>query len=221
MTCEITSTVLVTLVVRSVFGPDWPVVLLTIAAMVVVSYVFVGVGPRTLGRQHPYRVALLLAVPVRALGRVFGPLASLLILFGNAVTPGRGFRDGPFSFSSEAELRELVDMAERGGVVEHDEREMIQSVFDLGDTIAREVMVPRTEIVWIEHTKTVPQAMALALRSGFSRIPVIGENVDDIIGVVYLKDLARRSQDSERARTTTGRRGDAAADPRAGVQAGQ
>ena len=57
-------------------------------------------------------------------------------------------------------------------------------------------MVPRTEIVWIEHTKTVPQAMALALRSGFSRIPVIGENVDDIIGVVYLKDLARRSQDS-------------------------
>ena len=194
MTCEVTSTVLVTLVVRSVFGPDWPVVLLTIAAMVVVSYVFVGVGPRTLGRQHPYRVALSLAVPVRALGRVFGPLASLLILFGNAVTPGRGFRDGPFSFSSEAELRELVDMAERGGVVEHDEREMIQSVFDLGDTIAREVMVPRTEIVWIEHTKTVPQAMALALRSGFSRIPVIGENVDDIIGVVYLKDLARRSQ---------------------------
>ena len=203
MTCEVTSTVLVTIVARSVFGPDWPVVLLTIAAMVVVSYVFVGVGPRTLGRQHPYRVALLLAVPVRALGRVFGPLASLLILFGNAVTPGRGFRDGPFSFSSEAELRELVDMAERGGVVEHDEREMIQSVFDLGDTIAREVMVPRTEIVWIEHTKTVPQAMALALRSGFSRIPVIGENVDDIIGVVYLKDLARRSQDSERARTTT------------------
>jgi len=192
MTCEITSTVLVTLVVRSVFGPDWPVVLLTIGVMVVVSYVFVGVGPRTLGRQHPYRVALLLAAPVRVLGRVFGPLASLLILFGNAVTPGRGFRDGPFSFSSEAELRELVDVAERGGVVEHDEREMIQSVFELGNTIAREVMVPRTEIVWIERTKTVPQALALALRSGFSRIPVIGENVDDIIGVVYLKDMARQ-----------------------------
>jgi CBS domain containing-hemolysin-like protein len=200
MTCEVTSTVLVTLVGRSVFGPDWPVVLLTIGAMVVVSYVFVGVGPRTLGRQHPYRVALLLAGTVRVLGQVFGPLSSLLILFGNAVTPGRGFRDGPFS--SEVELRELVDMAERRGVVEHDEREMIQSVFELGDTIAREVMVPRTEIVWVERTKTVPQGMALALRSGFSRIPVIGENVDDIIGVVYLKDLARRAQDSERARTT-------------------
>ncbi len=87
-------------------------------------------------------------------------------------------------------------------MVEHGERQMIQSVFELGDTIAREVMVPRTEVVWIEQTKTVPQALALALRSGFSRIPVVGENVDDVVGIVYLKDLARRAQDSERARTT-------------------
>jgi CBS domain containing-hemolysin-like protein len=71
---------------------------------------------------------------------------------------------------------------------------MIHSVFELGDTIAREVMVPRTEVVWIERTKTVRQALALALRSGFSRIPVIGENVDDVVGVVYLKDLVRRAQ---------------------------
>jgi CBS domain containing-hemolysin-like protein len=71
---------------------------------------------------------------------------------------------------------------------------MIHSVFELGDTIAREVMVPRTDVVWIERTKSVRQALALALRSGFSRIPVIGENVDDVVGVVYLKDLVRRSQ---------------------------
>ena len=112
-------------------------------------------------------------------------------------------------------------MAEQRGVVEHGERQMIQSVFELGDTIAREVMVPRTEIVWIERTKTVPQALALALRSGFSRIPVIGENVDDIIGVVYLKDLARRGQDPERARTTTVDEVMRPADLRAGVQAGR
>ena len=146
--------------------------------MVVVSYAIVGVGPRTIGRQHPNAVALAGAGAVRVLGQVFNPLASLLTLFGNAITPGRGFRDGPFS--SEVELRELVDMAEERGVVEHGEREMIQSVFELGDTIAREVMVPRTEVVWIERTKTVPQALALALRSGFSRIPVTGENADDI-----------------------------------------
>ena len=198
--CELTATVLAAVVARSQFGTRWPVPTVTIAIMVVISYAVIGVGPRTLGRQHPNAVALAGAGAVKALGRVFGPLASLLTLFGNAITPGRGFRDGPFS--SEIELRELVDMAEQRGVVEHGEREMIQSVFALGDTIAREVMVPRTDVVWIEHTKTVPQALALALRSGFSRLPVTGESADDVLGVAYLKDLARRAQDAERARTT-------------------
>jgi CBS domain containing-hemolysin-like protein len=197
LTCELTATVLVTIVARAWLGSSWPVPVLTVALMVFISYALVGVGPRTIGRQHPNRVALAGAPAVYLLGRVFGPLASLLTLVGNALTPGRGFRDGPFS--SEVELRELVDMAEQRGVVEHGERQMIQSVFELGDTIAREVMVPRTEIVWIERAKSVPQAMALALRSGFSRIPVIGENLDDVVGITYLKDLARRGQDAERA----------------------
>ncbi len=201
VTCELTATVLATIVARSQFGGHWPVPLITVLAMVVISYALVGVGPRTIGRQHPNAVALAGAQAVRILGRVFNPLATLLTLFGNAITPGRGFRDGPFA--SEVELRELVDMAEERGVVERREREMIQSVFELGDTIAREVMVPRTEVVWIERTKTVPQGLALALRSGFSRIPVTGDNVDDVVGVVYLKDLARRAQDVETARATT------------------
>ncbi|MCW2529724.1 MAG: conserved rane protein of unknown function [Pseudonocardiales bacterium] len=200
MTAELTATVLVTIFARATIGTRWYVTLLTVLVMVVVTYVLIGVGPRTLGRQHPYRVALASSGVVRLLGSFFGPLSSLLIVLGNAVTPGRGFREGPFS--SEVELRELVDMAEARGVVEHGERDMIQSVFELGDTIAREVMVPRTEVVWIERDKTVPQGLALALRSGYSRIPVIGENVDDVIGVVYLKDLARRAQDAENARAT-------------------
>jgi CBS domain containing-hemolysin-like protein len=132
---------------------------------------------------------------VRWLGRALGPLASLLIWVGNAVTPGRGFREGPFAPPQGAdmtvELRELVDLAEQRGMVEHGERDMIHSVFQLGDTVAREVMVPRTEMVWIEAHKTIQQGLALALRSGFSRIPVIGASVDDVLGVVYLKDLAR------------------------------
>ncbi len=200
MACELTATVLVTIVARSQFGARWPVPLLTVAVMIVICYVLIGVGPRTLGRQHPNSVALAGATAVRILGRLFNPLAALLVLTGNALTPGRGLRHGPFA--SEVELRELVDMAEQRGVVEHDERQMIQSVFDLSDTIAREVMVPRTEVVWIERGKTVRQALALALRSGFSRIPVVGDSADDVLGVAYLKDLARRAQDSERARTT-------------------
>ena len=196
--CETLATVLVTVVLYDVWGSGWETILSAAAVMIVVSYVLVGVGPRTLGRQHAYGIALASAGLVRLLGRVLGPVATLLILVGNMITPGRGFRDGPFS--SEVELRELVDMAEERGVVESGERNMIHSVFELGDTIAREVMVPRTDVVWIERTKTVRQALALALRSGFSRLPVIGENVDDVVGVVYLKDLVRRSQNASEAR---------------------
>ncbi|HEY2043968.1 MAG TPA: hemolysin family protein [Jatrophihabitans sp.] len=197
---EVTATVFATVAAASEWGSHWPVVLSTIVVMVLVSYVLIGVGPRTIGRQHAYRVALLGSGVVLILGRLFGPLASLLILLGNAITPGKGYREGPFS--SEVEIRELVDLAEARGVVERGEREMIQSVFELGDTIAREVMVPRTDVVWIESTKTVPQALALALRSGFSRIPVVADNVDDVVGIVYLKDLVRRAQDNERAKQT-------------------
>jgi CBS domain containing-hemolysin-like protein len=200
VTCELTATVLATLFASAQWGGDWPVIVYTVAVMVVVSYVLIGVGPRTIGRQHPYSVALGSSGVVNFLGRIFNPLAGILIVLGNAMTPGRGFREGPFS--SEVEIRELVDLAEERGVVEHGERQMIQSVFELGDTIAREVMVPRTDLVCVEGSKTVPQALALALRSGFSRIPVIGENVDDIVGVVYLKDLAGRAQDPDRARVT-------------------
>src|SRR3712207_6200289 len=190
--CEMTAAVLVADVFFQLFDSVALGVLSAAGVMTVVSYVLVGVGPRTLGRQHAYAIALATAGAVRVLGRVLGPVATLLIFVGNAITPGRGFRDGPFS--SEVELRELVDMAEERGVVESGERNMIHSVFELGDTIAREVMVPRTDVVYIERTKTVRQALALALRSGFSRVPVIGENVDDVVGVVYLKDLVRRSQ---------------------------
>ncbi|MER6591992.1 hemolysin family protein [Micromonospora purpureochromogenes] len=189
---ELTATTLVALVAVDTFGAGWRAALITAGAMTVVSFVVVGVAPRTIGRQHAYAVGRAVAPLVRWLGRALNPLASLLILIGNAVTPGRGFREGPFA--SQVELRELLDLAEQRGVVEHGERQMIHSVFALGDTIAREVMVPRTEMVWIEEGKTLSQALALFLRSGFSRIPVIGESVDDVLGVLYLKDLIRRTR---------------------------
>jgi CBS domain containing-hemolysin-like protein len=194
---ELTATTLVALVAVDTFGAGWRAALVTAGAMTVVSFVVVGVAPRTLGRQHAYAVGRAVAPLVRWLGRALNPLASLLILIGNAVTPGRGFREGPFA--TQVELRELVDLAEQRGVVEHGERQMIHSVFALGDTIAREVMVPRTEMVWIESGKTLRQALALFLRSGFSRIPVIGESVDDVLGVLYLKDVIRAADDGRSA----------------------
>jgi CBS domain containing-hemolysin-like protein len=188
--CEMAAAVLVAVACTRRLDSAWGAALLAIGVMIVVSYIFIGVMPRTIGRQHSVQAALAVASPLVALDKVLGPLAQLLIVLGNAVTPGRGFREGPFA--SEAELRALVDLAEANSVIEDDERRMVHSVFELGDTLVREVMVPRTDMVFIERHKTLRQALSLALRSGFSRIPVVGENADDVVGIVYLKDLVRR-----------------------------
>ena len=198
--CETTATVLVTLAVVGLLEPTWLQVVVAAGVMVVVSYIAVGVGPRTIGRLHPERVALITAGPVSLLTAVLGPIPQLLIHIGNALTPGRGFREGPFA--TEAELRELVDIAEASRVIESDESRMIHSVFELGDTLVREVMVPRTDMVFIERYKTLRQMMSLALRSGFSRIPVIGDDLDDVVGVAYLKDVTKRVFDNREAETT-------------------
>jgi CBS domain containing-hemolysin-like protein len=194
LSCELVATVIATLLFIDLMHDQGWAYVAAAAVMIVVSYVIVGVSPRTLGRQHAEPIALAGAPIVYGLTRIFGPLPKLLILLGNALTPGKGFRDGPFT--SEAELRDLVDLAEERRVIEPDEREMIHSVFELGDTLVREVMVPRTDMVFIERGKTLSQALSLALRSGFSRIPVAGENEDDVIGIAYLKDIARRTHES-------------------------
>jgi CBS domain containing-hemolysin-like protein len=188
ITCETAATVLLVAYLYEDLGLDWGL-LVAAAIMVVVSFVAIGVGPRTVGRQNAYTISLAAALPLQAISVLLTPISRLLVLIGNALTPGRGFRNGPFA--SEIELREVVDLAQQRGVVADEERRMIQSVFELGDTPAREVMVPRPEMVWIEGDKTARQAMSLAVRSGHSRLPVIGENVDDVVGVVYLKDLVQ------------------------------
>jgi CBS domain containing-hemolysin-like protein len=193
VSCELAATVIVTIVCTAWLGENWRAYVTAAAVMIVVSYIAVGVTPRTLGRQHVAPVALAGAAVIHPLARVLGPLPKLLIVLGNALTPGKGFREGPFA--SEAELRDLVDLAEQRRLIEPDEREMIHSVFELGDTLVREVMVPRTDMVFIERDKTLRQALSLALRSGFSRIPVVGENEDDVVGMAYLKDIVRRSHE--------------------------
>lgn len=197
---EITTIVLAAVLLFDVFPHDWQQVLVTVAIMVVVSFILWGVGPRTIGRQRAEAVVRFAGPFVSLLTTIFGPVAQLMVLLGNALTPGRGFTDGPFS--TEAELRELVDMAEASEVIEAGERAMIHSVFELGDTIVKEVMVPRTDMVFVDADKTLRQCLSLALRSGFSRIPVIGEGLDDIQGIVYLKDVSKRIYDYPAAEKT-------------------
>lgn len=190
VTAEALTAVAVAVAVDTQTDSHWQTALIAVAIMAVVSFVAVGVSPRTLGRQHVEQVSLLAAPGISVLRTVLGPLAKLLVTFGNAVTPGRGYAEGPFA--SEAELRELVDLAGESSVIEAGERAMIHSIFELGDTVAREVMVPRPDMVSIGRDRTLRQATSLFLRSGFSRVPVLGDGSDDVLGVLYFKDVARQ-----------------------------
>jgi len=193
MALETTAIVAAGLVVFTQFEMDWQRALVTIGVMLAVSFILWGVAPRTLGRQNPERTMRMFAPLVSGLTTIFGPVAQLMILLGNALTPGRGYADGPFA--TEAELRDLVDIAEKQELIEAGESKMIHSVFELGDTLVKEVMVPRTDVVFVTRDTTLRQLLSLALRSGFSRIPVVGTNLDDILGVVYLKDVSKRVYD--------------------------
>lgn len=175
-------------ITRSVDG-FWKPLLIAIAVLALVLFLAIGVSPRTIGRQHADAVGLALAPFFVWLRRILGPLSRLLVALANLLTPGRGYRDGPFQ--SESELRDLVDLAGENALIEDEEREMLHSVFELGDTIARSVMVPRTDMVCIDVHKNARQAMSLFNRSGFSRLPVVEGGPDEVVGLVYLKDVMR------------------------------
>jgi magnesium and cobalt exporter, CNNM family len=183
--CETAATVLVTAALLHWLGAGWRTFLIAAAVTAAVLYLVAGIAPRMLGRRYEGRLAVAAAGVLYPVVRVLGPLPRMLLAAGSALVAGRGAREG----ASEEELRGLVDLLEQRRVIEPGESAMMQSVFELGETIVREVMVPRTDMVYVERGKTVRQTLSLALRSGFSRIPVVGENEDDVIGIAYLKDL--------------------------------
>ena len=193
-TCELTATALVATFFVEQNSNKALALFGAIFLMVAISYAVFCLKKRTLGKQHAIKWARPAITSAVLLSKLLGPLTTLLIGIGNAITPGKGFKSGPFS--TEAEFRDMVDQASESGFVEESEREMIHSVFDLGETIVRELMVPRTEMVWIEADKTVRQGLSLALRSGFTRIPVIADNLDNVVGIAYVKDLAKRVHDN-------------------------
>ncbi|HEV2259431.1 MAG TPA: hemolysin family protein [Streptosporangiaceae bacterium] len=208
---ECLAAVLVTAAFVHWLSDDWRAVLAAAGVVVVMHYVLTGVRPQ-LGRVGPRteRTAERAARFLYPLTRALGPLPRLLVAVGNTLPPRRrpmpadGGEPGDESGGpvARSELRGLVDYLERRTGIEPGEREMVRSVFELGDTIAREVMVPRTDMVFIESDKTVEQALSLALRSGFSRIPVVGENEDDVVGIAYLKDVVAWSHEHPGAEAT-------------------
>ncbi|MET3707569.1 CBS domain containing-hemolysin-like protein [Arthrobacter sp. UYEF6] len=185
---EMASAVAVAVLLHSLLDNVWLAGLAATGIMALLGFVIVGVSPRQIGRLHSAAVVRYTASLIRFLTWVLGPIPGWLVALGSAVAPGAPAGDD--AFFSEQEFRELVDRASESDMIEDTEAEMIQSVFDFGDTLVRAVMVPRTDILSIDAGSSLRRAMSMFLRSGYSRIPVIRDNTDQILGIVYLKDVA-------------------------------
>ncbi len=157
--------------------------------MTVLLFVFAEVTPKTFAIQQTDRVALFLAPLIVGLGRLVGPLATGLVKMANVVMPGKGLPQGPFI--TEHELRALAEVASDEEQIEEGEKELIHSIFEFGDTIVREVMLPRPDITAIEADKSLRDVQALVLQHGYSRIPVFEDNLDQVTGIVYAKDVLK------------------------------
>jgi putative hemolysin len=191
--CTLTAATLVGIVADHLFGP-WGIAIAT-AFEVVVIFTLAEAAPKTWAVQHPERSALLVAPIVHALV-AFPPLrlvARGLIGLSNVILPGKGLKQGPFV--SEGELLAFADVAVEEGEIEHQERALIHSIIEFGDTVAREVMVPRPDMVAVEGRSRIADVIEVAIAAGYSRIPVYEQGIDDIIGVVYLKDLMRAERE--------------------------
>lgn len=183
---ETGAAVLVTVAFTILFQNIWWAMLAAVILMTAISFVLVGASPRSVGRRHAHALLRGSARVVRGIRIILGPIVHGLIAFGDKVTPG-GARGA--SFSSEEQLLSMVDEAASQDLIEQDDRDLIHSVFDFTDTFVREVMVPRTDMVAVDADSTAGQALSVFLDKGVSRVPVMDDDADDVVGVLYLKDL--------------------------------
>jgi CBS domain containing-hemolysin-like protein len=189
MVAQVTGVTLVTWVFVGLFGDGWA---LAAAALAGSALLYVGAEavPKTVALQRTEGVALALAPVVAVLSRPVAPVAGVLIRLGNVLAPGRGIAQGPFV--TEEQLRAMIDVAESDEVIESTERAMIHSIFELGDKVVREIMVPRPDMVTVSADDSLGRVLDVVLQAGHSRIPVYRGGHDQIVGVLYAKDVLRR-----------------------------
>jgi len=186
---------LTSLLAARLFGT--PGVIVAFVLNVILFFVVSEAMPKTWAVLSAERAALLTARPIELLV-AFPPLRAIsrgLIGLTNILLPGKGLKEGPFV--SEQELLGIVEAAAEDEVIEHEERQLIESIIEFGDTVAREVMVPRPDMVIVGHDATVTEALDLAIAHGYSRLPVHGDDGDDIVGLAYTKDMIRAERDGQ------------------------
>ncbi len=194
---ETTAAVLVTVAFTMLFEDLWGAIAAALL-MTGASFVLVGASPRSVGRQRARGVLQIFAPVVRFVRILLGPIAHALVAFGNRVTPGR---TRGASFTSEEQLLSMVDEAAEADLIEDDDRELIHSVFDFTDTYVRSVMVPRTDMVTLDSAAMTDEAIGLFLKTGVSRVPAVEGDDDDVVGMLYLKDLVELSYGADEWRT--------------------
>ncbi|MEW6189884.1 MAG: hemolysin family protein [Actinomycetota bacterium] len=170
-------------------GLSYPAVIST-GVVTFLVLVYGEITPKTFAAQNAERIALLVARPISLLCMALFPIARLFIFIANTfirLFGGKTMKEGPFI--TEEELRTMVSVGEREGVIEEQEKEMIHSVFEFGDTVVREVMVPRMDMVCVDSNASLEEVLDLIAREKHSRIPVYEDTVDNIIGIIYSKDL--------------------------------
>ncbi|MFB7250905.1 hemolysin family protein [Microbacterium sp. NPDC056234] len=192
---ETTAAVLVTVAFTNLIGSIWWAMLAAAVLMTGITFVLVGASPRSAGRHRAPGLLRACAPIVRGLRIILGPLAQGLVALGNRVAPGAGRS----SFTSEDQLLSMVDEAASNDLIEEDDRDLIHSVFDFTDQFVRAVMVPRTEMLAVDAAATTSDAMELFLSRGVSRMPVVDDDADDVVGVLYLKDLVQFAYRDENA----------------------
>ncbi len=168
----------------------WIALALITLGLVSIILIFGRMLPQTLGLHHSEPVALALARPLDGIAILFSPFVWLLVnVFNLIARPLGGDERNTLTLITEEEIKTIVDAGEEGGVLEEDEKEMIYSIFEFGDTLAREVMVPRIDIVAVEAATPIPEALNVVIQAGHSRVPVYQDTTDNIIGLLYAKDL--------------------------------
>ena len=191
--CQTVQATLTGIVAGNLFGGVGVAVGVTLN--VIVFFVLAEAVPKTYAVLNPDRAAMIAARSVRAL-TAFPPLRMIsagLIGLTNVLVKGRGLESGPFV--SEQEFLGIVEAAAQDEVIEHEERELIESIIEFGDTVAREVMIPRPDMVMVANTATITDALNLGIAHGFSRLPVSGSDEDDIVGLAFTKDLMRAERE--------------------------
>lgn len=186
---NIAATAIATELTLTIFSGKQATFLVTVV-MTILILIFGEITPKTYSSYNPEKVAMWFGRPLEVLSIIFNPILVVLNKITKILILGLGGNvSNDRTTVSEEEIKTLVDVGEEAGIIEKQEKEMIESIFEIGDIKVTEVMVPRIDIVYLEKDVSIENAIEKVIKYGYSRIPVIGDSIDNIIGVIYAKDL--------------------------------